>query len=80
MAVRDDRAVSDARLLAIKAVESHVRAFLMGMPWRSSTTTSDRHVETVPDLRVLVARPPRRQLGRCGRRVLGRDGEAQSRT
>lgn len=56
--VWDDRAVSDTRLLATEAVESHVRAFFEGHSVEVVVCDlgSERR-EAVPDLRVLVVGP-----------------------
>ncbi|WP_254594693.1 hypothetical protein [Streptomyces sp. 8P21H-1] len=53
-----DRAVSDARLLAVEAVESHVRAFFEGHSVEVVVCDlgSERR-EVLPDLRVLVVGP-----------------------
>ena len=58
IAVRDDRAVSDARLPAAEAVESHVRVFFEG----HSVEVVDYDLgperrQVAPDLRILVVGP-----------------------
>ncbi|MFD8685923.1 suppressor of fused domain protein [Streptomyces sp. NPDC059651] len=53
-----DRAVSDARLLAVETVESHVRAFFHGHSVEAVVCDlGPERREVVPDLRVLVVGP-----------------------
>ncbi|MEU4038371.1 hypothetical protein [Streptomyces collinus] len=56
--VWDDRAVSDARLLAAEAVEAHVRAFFEGHSVEVVVCDlGSQRREAVPDLRVVVVGP-----------------------